>query len=1541
MNKTKRTHPWQRGLAAFLSLQIALGPLADPAYAVLTQLADEPVGFTTQAEPNIVLTVDDSTSMLSDFLPDYIIGTVPGTGAAFPAPNNVTVGGFCRDSVGRMSVACGFVGQPDRPAHIYYGASLPFPNYSPGNPPNALPAYSASTMPDWMRAWPAPVHSNALNRVYYDPAITYRPPLRYDGTPYPDQDLATTTTWTKVIADPWAPSAAMTKYVNILANVNVGMWCSSDFPNNSNWNPKTGGGAECRVNGTDYSTVAPFAQAEYQYPWRGGSPNPSYFFRNYEQTGAWNTGSAGNNSTWRKTLWCDGASPKWPRVSGASCTTTYTCPGGTYLPKMENQYCRDTGPKTTCDPTTYSPAGCNTNPLYGSPGPCVGSECLTCTANVCPSTTTVGRVGRCRWVSNNSVGSNANCDCTPAGCTVNPAHAACTPQVNNSVIGTCSNGVVPVPTVTCPKDSGACNKYLWDDVAGVATATTMLMDANGAGIVCRRNNIAYAGVAASPFNYPSGVYTTRVITSCPTVPASASVPRHYWKVSVEWCSGKVTAAGDKWLGFGLPGTCQDEHDLAHPNPRFYKYGVRKTDPEYLDNYAFPAFERVDLVNDGRTYTHNFFRNGNPVTVTRTAHEEFTNYANWFAYYRTRIQAAKTVISQNFTYLDDTYRVGFHTLSNVPTSSYVDLAPFDAALGGQKDRWYQQLFAIAITMGKQTPNIEAVVRIGELFRNGGNPALIGSTDPITLSCQKNYHMLFTDGITNQPALPAVTVGNRDDIVPPLPEPLPTAIPPIVAGAPWPNLFRENTGASAGNTLADYTTHYWVTDMRPAMTNNVLRGKDPAPWQHLNFAALSLGTEGVLTATSTGATELQIAAGTLLWPTPTPNSWQPGPTGVDDLWHAAVNGRGRFVNAKTSQQLGRGIAGILSDITSPAGSNSGATFANPNLSATNNFTYIPSFVQGWGGNLQKVQIDPITAASIGVFWDAQSAMITQTTPTIPVPDPWYSQRNIVTLNDAGAPVPFRRASLGPAQLATLGPDAATQDRVIEYLRGRRDMEGEDDGQFRVRPSPLGDIVHSQPVIVGPMSWDYWDYSDANDPGYSAFKATYAARPARVYVGANDGMLHAFDDSNGREAWAFVPRDLYRSAPPVSNDKAGLIGLTYQPGGLPIYAHRFYVDATPRVVDANLNGTWKTMLVSGLGKGGKSYFALDVTDPASVVDEASATGKFLWEFRHPDLGYTYGRPTIAKTRAHGWVVVFSAGYNNPSGEGKLFFVRAHDGALLKTMSTGTGTPLNPSGMVHFTGFKRDYRNELIDQIYAGDLFGNVWRFDVSDPNEANWQVQRFAVLTDGGGTPQPVTTPPRVDVDIANGVDRWVFVGTGRLLHVDDLADNQRQTMWALRDGIYNQPSVIGAPLTRADLDVVAGINGLGANVIAPRGWLHDLPVGQRIVRTPVAAIGLVGYIATSQPIDPCETGLPATIYLRQFGNGESRLEPGGVLVDSIYEPSGAASIEMIATYPPGCVDNCIPTIKLAVLSSSTSSMLTFQAKLPGIAGDRRMSWRSLSQ
>lgn len=1488
-------------------------------------LADEPIAARPRAEPSVVTTVDDSTSMLSEFLPDWVIKAPPGgSGSA----------GFCRDATGLMNALCGYGGDSRSPEYIYTASNTPYPTYAAGSPPNAF-TYSASSIPDWHRAWPAPVHSAALNRIYYDPAIDYAPPLDSTGTPYPQQ-----TTYTSVTADPWA---SVMRNINLTSSVNVGLYCNTDWPLTTNWNPSAGGGDWCRVNGTNYASRSPPTTGDYQYPWRktSGIDDTKYFWRN------------GGNMT----LWCDKSSPRWPRSCTAS-GSTYTCPPGeTYVPPATlPQACVQTGTTTGClgFTTTYDPPGCNTDPRYGAPGPCAGPECLHCASSTtCTGGTgIIGKTGVCRLSSTLSGGSGAACNCSGASCTL----PAC-PDFNPGGIGSCSGGspaTLDPGTTTCSPKSGDCSDKLWDSATNAEAVpnVTLLQDSNTLGEVCRHNNQAYSdGTSALPFNYGSAhaKYKSAITSGCVGIPASASIPRHYWKTSVEWCEQKIVAPNDKWNGFGKAGACQDDHDSAHPYPRYYQYGVPKSDPAYADNYTYPAFERVDLRTTGANYTHTFRRGSTAVTITRTPAQEFTNYANWFAYYRTRIQLAKTVISQNFKYLNDKYQVGFHTLSNKPTSSFVNPNYFTAS---QKQLWYEQLFAITVPMGNITPSLDAVVRIGELYKNSGNAALAGSTDPIKLSCQKNYHLLFTDGITNQPGLPSVLVGNVDNTVLSLPQPLVVA-PPIEKDRPWPAPYREDPNASTADSLSDYAMHYWVTDLRPGMQNNVPTGEDVAPWQHLNFAALSLGTEGLLPSASPAATEAKIEAGVACglfnpckWPSPVPKVWQPVAGGVDDLWHAAVNGRGRFVNARTSRELGLGIAAILEDITSAQGGRVGVVFANPNLSSTNNFTYRAGFVEKWGGTLQKLELQ--TSGDVRpsrMLWEASAALFRQTTPTVLLPTPWYTERRIVTLDEANPPkaVPFLHNKLGSAtQLPSLGPDATAQVEVVEYLRGRRDLEGDSDGQFRTRASPLGDIVNSQPVFVANPQWQY---EDANDPGYSAFKDAHKNRPTRIYVGANDAMLHAFDDSDGSEAWAFIPRDFYRK-----DDWAGLIGLTWQPGALPAYQHRYFVDATPRVVDADFgSGDWRTLLVAGLGKGGRSYFAFDVTEPAGFSDEDKVASKFLWEFRNADMGYTFGRPAIVKTRAHGWVVVVSNGYNSPSGQSKLYFLKASDGTLLKTMCAGNdggdgcsapfGSASAPAGMAHFAGYVRDSRNQTVEQIYGGDLYGNLWRFDVYDQNPANWKVEKLAELRDANGNRQPVTTPPQIELDIQSGAERWVIVGTGRLLGEPDTelgVTALQQSLYALRDGTQTAPAPITAPLTRAELDLVSGAVGLGSGVVAENGWYDDLPTGERIIAPPQASIGLVAYVSSKLSTDKCEVGLPGDVYVRSFANGETAL-PGGAEKEELGE--GGVGLDLVAIKPPNCEPNCVPEIKL-IVTTSRRQVTTLPVMLPRIFGQSRINWRVLS-
>ncbi|MEO8739803.1 MAG: PilC/PilY family type IV pilus protein [Casimicrobiaceae bacterium] len=1115
-------------------------------------------------------------------------------------------------------------------------------------------------------------------------------------------------------------------------------------------------------------------------------------------------------------------------------------------------------------------------------------------------------------------------------------------------------------TITFAGTDGSGDKTTFIDLVAITSGTSLLEDANGAGLVCRHNNKAYGAVVADRFNFPNAQFNTPVTAgdgpnACTPSPRYASVPRHYYKTGVQWCDHQIATVGDKWLGYGT-GSCVDAADSTHLYPRFYQFGQ---DPTLIDNYATPAFQRVDLLPLA-TYAHSWTdESGDPQTITRSYGgaspnvSEMTNYANWFAYYRTRITATKSVTSLTFSELNDKYRVGFHNLFNL--ASFVNIADFTPA---QKTLWFNQLFGVQIPLGQETPSLTAVARIGEYYLNGTHPQLSGSTDPIVLACQKNYHLFFTDGFTNQSGLPSVVVGDQDDVVPAYPDEGTNPIPGLVSGSAWPAPFREDITGTASNSLSDYAMKYWVTDMRtvgPQSANTVISSlRDPAAWQHQNFAAVSLGTSGKLNASNVALTEGLLAGGSLQWPKPYPTVFRPDNSGVDDLWHAAVNGRGRFVNAQSPDEAKFGIGKIFLDIANQSGVRAGVGFQSINLGSTV-YVYRTAFEPNWGGSLAKIQIDPNTtpATVIAQAWEASTQLDAQLTiiPTV-IDTPWFTERKIVTMNESGTAVPFLWANLGANQRDSLAPGKppARGQLILEFLRGSRLKEGDKLGKLRQRPSALGDFADSGAIYVGPPTAPY---RDSDDPGYGAFKSTYSGRAARIYAGANDGMLHAFDDTTGNETWAYIPSVLYRGGLAGGDVNAGLGALAYQDGALPPFKHHYYVDGTVRVLDVNFAAetaglNWRSILVGGLGKGGAAYYAVDVTDPSAITTEAAAAARVLWEFKPADIGYSYGRPVIAKTRAFNgtWLVVLTTGYNNPSGVGKLYFVRASDGQLMKTLSTGVGSPGSPSGLAHPSGFTKDYHNQLAEQFYAGDLIGNLWRFDVSDPDPNNWTVGQLGSMVDAGGTPQPVTTPPQIEVDISNGVDRWVFVGTGKLYDDSDQADNQLQTFYAFRDGTADAPWPLPAiPVSRSTVGMEFITNSaaldFGLAGKPAKGWFDDLPVGQRIVVPPQAALSIAAYIGTSAQSDPCLTGMQATIYARDYSSGKSDLVDSGTgdVVQSIAIAEGGVGLDIVSV---STGVGGVPDIRLVITPALKNKPPIFiKPKPPSLLSQHRMSWRLLGE
>jgi type IV pilus assembly protein PilY1 len=503
-----------------------------------------------------------------------------------------------------------------------------------------------------------------------------------------------------------------------------------------------------------------------------------------------------------------------------------------------------------------------------------------------------------------------------------------------------------------------------------------------------------------------------------------------------------------------------------------------------------------------------------------------------------------------------------------------------------------------------------------------------------------------------------------------------------------------------------------------------------------------------------------------------------------------------------------------------------------------------VADWSGALEAYGFEKFNADGSVVskkLWDAADKIDGQN---------WDTGRRIVTYakqpNGSYKGVPFRFDNLTEAQKKSLGGDEAARKAVLNYLRGDKTLDSVPG--YRKRKTLLGDIVHSKPVEVGKPDADY---SDDKNPGYLNFKEAQKARSKVVYVGANDGMLHAIkgingSSSDGTELWAYVPSFLFEGPDNPKNPEAsGLRALTRS-----MYSHRYYVNATPVVQDVDfhhtrrLNGSlpaankdsadWRTLLVSGLGKGGKGFFALDVTDP-SATSETAAASKVLWEFPRlegadsdmlediSDMGFSFGQPLITKTKAWGWVVVLTSGYNNNSGKGVLYILNAKTGERLAKVETEDGTTDQEAGFAQLSGFTPSYADYTTHQIYGGDLLGNLWRFDLTGTSLS--APFKIAKLTDGQGNPQPITAAPIIEV-IENGASsvngsRWVIAGTGQWLSsydVENGSGTQTQTMYAIRDGKFDATKITSTVL-RGDLTQVTDLS-TGLDNESDKGWYYDM-------------------------------------------------------------------------------------------------------------------------
>lgn len=993
-------------------------------------------------------------------------------------------------------------------------------------------------------------------------------------------------------------------------------------------------------------------------------------------------------------------------------------------------------------------------------------------------------------------------------------------------------------------------------------------------------------------------------------------------------------------------------------------------------------------------------------TTCTYAEEMTNFANWWAYYRTRMQMAKSAASLAFSVLDSSKRVGYMSINNNTGSDFLGVSDFTSGSTGQKQQWYAKF--IAAKPNNSTPLRVALSTAGRYF--AGKLTKVNNqtaVDPMQYACQRNYTILSTDGYWNESSNPtqidgSTAIGDQD-------------------GASSVNRPQFD-GNAVSNTLADVAQYYYMTDIRDSAysnTNGVL-GTDVASnnvadkQQRMYTSTIGLGASGYMlfqsnyaTAKSgdfydvkqgTSTSTTTASNGTCTWQTSGACNWPKAvsntQTTIDDLWHAAVNGRGSYYSAANPADLKTGLANFIQSVNAATSDASAATTSNPNVSNGDNFVFKSTFRSSdWYGEMARYTIDVTTGAlsSYPDWSESGEVYANSTTKTTPLLDNLtWSSRNLYTY-DPSASTPllpfvwtsmsttmqanFKMAAIGSlSQMCASGStcldsgsqvDSSTAGNttgagginLVNFLRGDRSNEGPDNSTYyRQRTHVLGDIVDSQAVYVKAPQFNY------ADAGYADFRNSNSARQPMLYVGANDGMLHAFKADTGAEAWAYIPSmilpKLYKLA-----DKN--------------YAanHSFYINATPRQGDVYYDGSWHTILVSGLGNGGRGYFALDISNPL--------TPKVLWEFTYDtskgtgyttdaDLGYTYGAPIITKISDGTWVAIVTSGYNNVSpgsGHGIVWVLNAKTGAVISKIDTGMGSNSSgstvagcsavpcPAGLAKISAYvDLGNSNNLSKRIYGGDLLGNVWRIDISalTASGGSAPVQLLATLADASGTRQPVTARPEVGNVSGTTV---VFVGTGSYLGVSDVSTTGVQTIYGIKDplttasgssGLYGSPRsntcsssiktncfIKQVLQDNSNIRTATSTVSYSVDLTTMNGWYADLPEsGERMNTDPDLQLGTLAFTSNiPSSSSACSVGGSSFINFLDYRTGSTvsgATQVGQLLTNGTT--TALATAPTLVRLPNGKVITITNLSDGSTVTSNTPIKSQNQVT-------RRISWREL--
>lgn len=1509
-------------LLAFLSLALA----SAAAFAGTTGIAQLPLlnlNGTGNVKPNLMLLYDNSGSMASTFTPDYIDDT-----------------STCRSRSTMVTTI-------DRKRYVTTtGCKV-------GHPP---------------------FNSADFNRQYYDPKVRYSPPVRYDGIAYASMTRENTTDWTSVTTDGFNVNRTdMLGQSSTRTNLATGFpdlrWCDTD-------------GRNCVYNTATYSYPS-----DTRYTSDVFTGNPYYYTINVAEycaksdlktcvTTAVGAPAPADYPFPAKVRWCDSAeltncqakfvgNYKYPRfgnpngsVVGAYGTITINASATATSMNINSVTVAEPGGAVTITTgAVNAPSGTNTSSRQVALAGALATSIIN-------KTGLTNQYLACMKTAQGSVPA-----CSTYGITLATENVVAVVPIDCAA-GTTAKSIGICSLVNDSSRSGwALTVNASSTTAQAAQPATGLITVSGTAAGSRFSNtrtvlkggttLNGATIIGADLTFASAANNTAIATAIrDAINAKGTVAAYIGGNSIsDTCKAagtNVVCVVDNSAAIGgakiVMGKLNDANTVSFSTaatkpPVAAVYDAIPTTTTPLGSGA-AVFVRTDIVPAVSSYPRATART-DCLGATCTYDEEMTNFANWYAYYKSRNQMMKTAVGQAFQALNANYKVGIVSLSTAAAQG--TMTPPREFSGNNRSAWYTSLYAM--NGNQSTPIRVALHSIGKMYANQYPYVAKAGEEVVEYACQQNFTFVTTDGYWNGD--PAADVVNNDNVE------NPSRFCTRGKGCVDP-------AAQSANSLADVALYWYnggsntgTSSLRPSLENwskpGLVRGDAGDNLRlHMNTYTLGLGVDGIMTYRSDYETASEgdfynlITGvktgcpwnnnGAYVWPDPVTNVTSTSiayQSRVDDLWHAAINGHGKYFSASDPKQVVTGLSDALSAIETRTGAASAAATSTPNITMQDNDVFSSTFTTvKWYGELadRKISTTDGTVAQ-KVEWTTMKTMVDSV-------DLGSDSRTIWMLDTAAnALKPFSYGAMTAtekgwfdnkcnelAQCPTLSPENRAVvnggANIVNWLRGQQQYANDNvmRAYARVVPDPakplesyltiLGDIATSKPAYLRDPRKSY------TLDGYAKYKSDNASRKATVLVGANDGMMHAFDAADGTEMWAYAPRitmkKLYLQA-----------GTSYGTN------HQYTVDGAPELGDVQIGGEWRSVVVGGLNAGGRGYYALDVTDPANP--------KALWELcadasvcsgtnYDADIGLTFGNPQFGTWRSAAgttyWVVFLTSGYNNVpgiekvnggDGRGYLYVVDVATGRVLSKTSTGSGSTATPSGFARITAITANPQTDpLVTYVYGGDNDGKMWRFDFTGGGNPT-------VLQMGdAGTGQPITSRPEVtlcrvdsrdrDGNVTSAVSRVVAYGTGRLLDVPDISDVAMQSVYVLKDSGTGIPAASwrdSATMTRRALTKVAGDSGdtytmdeTPVDLSTHAGWYFDLDqnAGERVNLDPKVVAGTLDVVSNlPSASDACTVGGKSNLYLLDACTG-TPLQADGVAGTTLSSSSAAVG-SLVVQLPGG--------------------------------------------